>query len=168
MRRTLRSQRADLIGILAIVALTVLTAVAGSVSGDFTSAWYRALRKPPWQPSGRVIGAVWTVLYTFTAVSGSLLWRDRDRRAARRLGWLFGVQYGLNLAFTPLFTRGRALTAATVDCALLTATVAALLVRAWPVSRAAALLLAPYALWGAFATVLSWRLRQLNRGKVLG
>ena len=163
MWHTRRRLSVDRVGILAIVAVTAFTAAVGSVSGDFTSGWYRALRKPSWQPSGRVIGTVWSVLYTLTATSASLLWRERDQRTARRLGWLFGVQYGLNLAFTPLFTRRHALTAATVDCALLTGTVMALIVRAWPVRRAAAVLLAPYALWSAFATVLSWRIRQLNR-----
>lgn len=32
----------------------------------------------------------------------------------------------------------------------------ALVVRVWPLSRAAALALVPYALWVAFATVLTW------------
>lgn len=163
MRRVRQQHTAERRGILAIVAVTALTAVVGGVSGDFTSAWYQRLRKPTWQPSGRVIGAVWTALYTLLALALSLLWRERQRPGARALGPLVAAQYGLNLAFPPLFTRGHALTAATVDCALLTGTVLALIVRAWPVRRAAALLLVPYALWTSFATVLSWRLRQLNR-----
>ena len=39
---------------------------------------------------------------------------------------------------------------------------AALVVRAWPVSRLASLLLVPYALWLAFATALTWAIWARN------
>src|SRR5579859_1525687 len=112
-------RRGDLLGFLVIAMVTALTAAAGGAAGDFTSAWYKALRKPTWQPSGAAIGAVWTVLYVLTATSAGLLWRRRDRRHVPSIAVLFGVQYVLNVAFTPLFTRKRDLTLATVDCALL-------------------------------------------------
>ena len=42
-------------------------------------------------------------------------------------------------------------------------TTIALIIRAWPVSRLASLLLVPYALWVAFATVLTWSIAARNR-----
>ena len=148
----------------AIVGLTLLTAATGSVAGDFRSAWYLALHKPPWQPPGRVIGAVWSLLYTLIAVALAVLFRADGALRDRGLVALAGAQYLLNAAYTPLLTRARALGPATVDCALLAVIVGWLIRRAWPRSRPAALLLVPYALWTSFATLLSWRLRQLNRG----
>ncbi len=40
--------------------------------------WYPALKKPAWTPPGRVIGAVWTVLYGLMGLS---LWLDWRRAA---------------------------------------------------------------------------------------
>ena len=152
----------DLWGTAAIVAVTAGTAVAGGLSGDFDSAWYLHLRKPAWQPPGQVIGAVWSVLYTLTAIAASLLWRRRGQVRGNRLLWLFALQYGLNAAFTPVFTRVHALKLATLDSAMLAFVVATMAVLAWPVRRLAAVLLVPYVLWTAFATMLSWRLQRLN------
>lgn len=159
------TERTNLIGTAAIVGATILTAVGGSMTGDFRSPWYRALRKPPWQPQGRVIGAVWTMLYTLISVSGSLLWRDRDDPRVRQVAPLFGAQYLLNAAFTPLFTKAHSLTLATADSALLHLTVLTLVARLWRASRLAAVLLVPYALWTGFATFLIWRVRQLNASR---
>jgi translocator protein len=156
-------RRRDLLGGTAIVAVTISTAIAGTRSADFGSAWYQQLRKPAWQPSGTVIGAVWSMLYTLTAVSATLLWWRREQVRGNRLWVGFGLQYGLNYAFTPLLTRLHALRLATLDCALLTLVVATIAALAWPVRRLPALLLMPYVLWAAFATILSWRLWQSNR-----
>ncbi len=51
---------------------------------------------------------------------------------------------------------GRSPLAAGVEIVALEGTTIALIVRAWPLSRLAALLLVPYALWVAFATALTW------------
>lgn len=154
--------RISAVGTAGTVAVTILTAVAGGLAGDFDSAWYRALRKPRWQPPGAVIGAVWTVLYTLLAISGSLLWRRPQARRDHLLVGLFGLQYLLNAAFTPLLTKRRSIGLATLDSGLLALTVAILISRVQRVRRSAAVLLLPYALWASFATVLSARLRQLN------
>jgi tryptophan-rich sensory protein len=158
-----KRQSNDLIGTAAICGAVAATAALGSLSGDFESAWYRQLRKPEWQPSRRVIGAVWSVLYTLTATAGILLWRRRSRVHGDKLLWLFALQLGLNAAFTPILTRLRALKLATAICGMLSLVVATLAVLAWPVRRLVAVLLVPYVLWTAFATLLSWRIQRLNR-----
>jgi tryptophan-rich sensory protein len=106
---------------------------------------------------------VWSVLYALIAVAGALLWRRRGHVTGGKLMWLFALQFGLNAAFTPIFTRFHALKLAVLVCGLLSLVVATLAVLAWPVRRLAAVLLVPYALWTAFATLLSWRIQRLNR-----
>jgi benzodiazapine receptor len=157
------SGRRGVAGLLTVAAVTTATALAGSLAGDFESTWYRRLRKPSWQPSGRTIGLVWTGLYTLTAASAVLLLRAPGPGPRRLLGGLFGLQYLLNAAFTPIFTRRRDLTLATVDSALLCATLSLLTGLGWRVRRAAAALLLPSVAWTAFATFLSWKLLRLNR-----
>ena len=147
---------------IGIVAVTVGVAAAGGAAGDFDSRWYRRLRKPGWQPGGAAIGTVWSVLYVLTAASAYILARGPRRRRGL-LGGLFVIQYVLNAAFTPLLTRRRDLTLATADSAALLVTVSALTVAAWPVRRAAAVMLLPYVVWTAFATYLSATLVRLNR-----
>ena len=148
-------------GILAVVGLTAAVAVVGGAGGDFRSKWYAELRKPAWQPSGAVIGTVWSALYVTIATAGSMLWMQR-RRASPGVAALFVTQSVLNAAWTVLFTRAKSPALATVDCAALTAVNAGLIAVAWPVRRLAAALLVPYLMWTAFATFLSWTIYRRN------
>lgn len=150
------------LGIAGILLATGAVAAAGGAAGDFESQWYRQLKKPDWQPSGAVIGGVWSVLYAAIATSGVLLWSRRTRPEFGSVGALFIAQWVLNAAWTPLFTRARRLDIAVADCAALTCVNVALVARAWRIRPAAALLLAPYAAWTAFATVLNWTILRLN------
>jgi benzodiazapine receptor len=74
----------------------------------------------------------------------------------------FGTNLALNLAWTLIFFRGRSPLAAGVEIVVLESTIVALVVRAWPLSRLAALLLVPYALWVAIATALTWAIWARN------
>ena len=89
---------------LAAAAATVLTAAAGSLATDPDSAWFRALRKPPWYPPPATFGIVWTALYAAMAwAGGEVLDRAGAERAAfARAG---AVNLALNAAWTPLFFR---------------------------------------------------------------
>ena len=149
-------------------ALAILTAVAGTAaaggaaSAPITSSrWYRKLDKPPWQPPDAVFGPVWTVIYALIAAS-MLTVRRRAGKPERVLFVLYGGNLALNLAWTLIFFRGRSPLAAGVEIVVLEATTVALVVRAWPISRLAALCLVPYALWVAFATALTWAIAARN------
>jgi benzodiazapine receptor len=125
------------------------------------SRWYRRLDKPPWQPPGPVFGPVWTVVYALIAAS-MLVARGRGGEQQRPLFVLFGTNLALNLAWTLIFFRGRSPLAAGVEIVVLESTTVALVVRAWPLSRLAALMLVPYAIWVAFATALTWAIWARN------
>src|SRR4051812_21567276 len=137
----------------AVGATAALSGVATTSVLD--SRWYRRLRKPPWQPPDVVFGPVWTVLYALIACSMVTV-RRRRPASQRPLFVLFGTNLALNLAWTLIFFRGRSPLAAGVEIVVLEGTTIALVVRAWPVSRLASLLLVPYAVWIAFATALTW------------
>ncbi len=160
----MRISRTDLLGTALIVTGAIAPGVVGSITSDFRSRWYRRLRKPAWQPPGAAIGAVWTVLYAATALSGSLLWRRREEGSRGAAIWvLFALQSVLNGAYTPILTRRRDLRLATVDSALLCLTVAMTATLAWPRRRLASALLVPYVAWTVFATFLSATIVRLNR-----
>jgi benzodiazapine receptor len=155
-------RRDDILGTAAIVGVTALTATGSTISSDYDSTWFKTLRKPRWEPSGAVIGPVWAVIYLCTAIAGSLLWRERDKHDLKGLAGLFAVQYLLNYLFTPLLTLRRSLALSTTDSAVLHLVVTAMVIVAWPIRRAAAILLIPYSAWTLFATILSWRVWDLN------
>jgi tryptophan-rich sensory protein len=147
---------------LILGAVGAVAGIGGIATGPVVdSRWYRRLRKPPWQPPGAVFGPVWTVLYAMIAAS-MLTVRRRPTPAQRPLFVLYGSNLALNLAWSLIFFRGRSPLAAGVEVVVLEGTTIALIVRAWPVSRLAALLLVPYALWVAFATALTWVIVRRN------
>lgn len=143
-------------------AATALTAVLGSLATDPGSAWFRDLRKPGWYPPPATFGIVWTVLYVAMGwAGGEVLERAGDQRSDfARAG---AVNLALNAAWTPLFFRAHRPWLAAAECAVLTASTADLVRRAAPVSRPAAVALAPYAAWTAFATALSTAIARRNR-----
>jgi translocator protein len=147
-----------------IVGAVAATAGLGAraTTPALNSRWYRRLDKPSWQPPGAVFGPVWTVIYALIAASMFTVRRSGDDDAQRPLFVLFGTNLALNLAWTLIFFRGRSPLAAGVEILALQGTTVALVVRAWPVSRLAALLLLPYALWLAFATALTWAIWARN------
>ncbi|MFL5864787.1 MAG: TspO/MBR family protein [Solirubrobacteraceae bacterium] len=152
--------RWDVAGVLGAIGATAGVGALTTTSA-LESRWYRRLKKPRWQPPGPVFGPVWTVIYALIATS-MLLVRERGAQGQRPLFVLFGSNLALNLAWTLIFFRGRSPLAAGVEIVVLEGTTVALVVRTWPVSRLAALLLVPYALWVAFATALTWAIWARN------
>lgn len=148
----------------ALTGFLILCIGGGAASGLATPPgnWYAALAKPSWTPPGWLFGPVWTLLYAAMGVSAWILWRNRSRPGARRALACFGVQLALNFAWTPVFfglhRPGLAAAVIVTLLAMIVATVAA----SWRVSRAAALLLLPYAGWVGFASCLNVAIWLLN------
>ena len=149
----------------AALILGAVAATAGlgarATTPALNSRWYRRLDKPSWQPPGPVFGPVWTVVYALIAASMVAV-RRNGGDAQRPLFVLFGTNLALNLAWALIFFRGRSPVAAGVEILALEGTTLALVVHARPVSRLAAPLLVPYALWVAFATALTWAIWARN------
>jgi tryptophan-rich sensory protein len=154
-------------GTLARTAAAVVgTAVAGGLATDPGSAWYRALRKPSWQPPPPAYGLVWTPLYADLAVTSAraldvlaAAGRDGERTAYRTA---LAANLVLNAGWNLAFFRARQPWAAAVECALLTASSADLVRRTAAADRRAGLALAPYPVWCAFATALTIAIGRRN------
>jgi tryptophan-rich sensory protein len=90
LRRDRMRGREDVLATGVVAGVTALTAIGSRISSNYDSAWFRALRKPRWEPSGAVIGPVWAVLYACTGLSATLLWREREAHDLRGLMGLRG------------------------------------------------------------------------------
>jgi tryptophan-rich sensory protein len=143
-------------------AAVTAVAVIGGLATDTSSDWYRALERPSWQPPGAVFGPVWTVLYVLLAVSATLAYRDVGGPRRRLVVGLYAANLALNLAWTWIFFQGHAPVAAGIEILFLLATIVALIRLVLPYNRAAALALAPYGAWVAFATALTWTIAASN------
>lgn len=142
----------------------VVCFAAAGLGGMFTSrglgAWYDGLAKPSWTPPGPVIGAVWTVLFALIAIASALVWQH-----GRPAGYtaVLAANLTFNVLWSYLFFAQRNPAAAFKELLVLEVTCLGLVASAAPYSRAAALLLVPYAVWVAFAGFLNWTIVRMNR-----
>lgn len=115
-------------------------------------------RRPRWAPPRKWFPSIWRVNYFLIGLAAA------RRARCGGLPLIALVHYALNMCWAPLFFRFRRLRAAVVLNAALVAT----LVAALPAfaEAGAALLLAPYHCWLAFATALSLQIARLNPGGV--
>ncbi len=143
-------------------AAVTVVAVVGGLATDTSSDWYKELDRPSWQPPGAVFGPVWTVLYVLIAIAATLSYRDVGGPRRRIVLGLFAANLALNVAWTWIFFQGHRPKAAGVEILFLLGTIVALIRLIWPHNRTAALALAPYGAWVAFASALTWTIAVNN------
>lgn len=152
--------------VTALGVFLVLVFVAAFAGGAFTSRgigpWYDGLVKPGWTPPGVLIGAVWSVLYTFMGIAAWLVWREGGLRAHRAAFALFTVQLALNVAWSALFFGLRAPGWALGEIVVLAAAVLATLLAFWRIRVLAGAMFVPYFAWVLFAGHLNFTIWRLN------
>lgn len=134
-------------------------AAAGSAGGN---PWFMGLEKPAIYPPPAAFGIVWTVLYLLMGVALAMVVTARGAAGRGVAIAVFGVQFVLNLAWTPVFFGMHQLTAGLI---LLVVIDLAVLVTIWlfyKVRPLAAYLLLPYLAWALFATALNWQFLAVN------
>lgn len=142
--------------------LALLLAVAGGLATSI-GGWYRALRKPPWQPPDWLFGPAWTVILGLAAWSAAIAWQAAPDGAARRdVVILFAVNALFHFLWSPLFFRWRRPDWALIEVVFLWASLVALVIGLWPISTTAALLILPYLAWVSFAAFLNLNIVQRN------
>ncbi|MGY1632746.1 TspO/MBR family protein [Geodermatophilus sp. SYSU D01186] len=145
---------------LVAAAGPLAAAVLGGLATDPGSRWFRRLDKPSWYPPPQSFGIVWTALYAGMAwAAGEVLTRSSDGRPFARA---YALNLALNAGWSPLFFRAHRPWAATAECAVFTVSTVDLVRRAAAVSGPAAVVLAPYAGWTAFATALTAAIARRN------
>ena len=151
----------------AVSAAVAACGVIGSVLVKTDSPSYRRLSKPSWQPPAAVFPLVWTALYADIAVVNSLVIADHleadDAPAARSHAGALGLNLALNAGWCGVFFRSRRRGLAAAWAGALAGSSADLVRRAWKSAPERGAVLAPYAAWTGFATVLSAEIARRNR-----
>jgi len=129
------------------------------------STWYEDLAKPSWTPPGSTIGLIWTLLYPLIAVAAVATVVKVVRGDLGRIVLVpLAINLAANVAFTPIQFGLRNLPLATVDIVVVLLTIAWWAVLVWrPGSQWVSVLLVPYFVWVATATVLQISITLANR-----
>ncbi len=130
-------------------------AVAGLATSQGVRAWYPSLTAPPGTPPNWAFPVAWTALYVLMGVAAWRVWQVAPRPGAYPALRLWGWQLLVNATWSPVFFVDHAIGAGLLICLLLFALVVATVVAFARQDRLAALLLAPYPFWVAYATWLN-------------
>ena len=160
---TQRTRLGDLLGLGAFVVLCLaISAIGGWVTADSVGTWYRTLQKPDFNPPDWVFAPVWSLLYLMIALAGWRVWRRRGLAGARVAMGAYAAQLALNLAWSFVFFGGQMIGIALAEIVLLLVAIGVNALLFWRIDRMAGWLLAPYAAWVAFASILNFALWRLN------
>ncbi len=148
---------------IAVAALAaLLLAGAGGLATEI-GPWYRALRKPTWQPPDWAFGPAWTLILGMAALSGALAWEAAPDAAGRlQVVLLFAANGLFHFLWSPLFFRFKRPDWALFEVVFLWLSCVALIVGLAGFSTWASLLIVPYLLWVSFASWLNLAIVRLN------
>jgi tryptophan-rich sensory protein len=142
--------------------------LAGQLSGSVeNNSWFAALAKPALYPPGVVFGVVWTILYILLGVALAMLLaapRTAQRRGAVAL---FLAQLTLNFTWSTVFFALHLTAPAFVLVLAILALAVLAAVASKGVDWRVPWLMLPYFIWLGFAAGLSYRIWQLNVGRLL-
>ena len=141
-----------------------MAGVLGSIfTGSSVSTWYAVLEKPWFTPPGAAIGFVWLFLFALMGISLFLVWREGlDRPDVKAAIYIFAAQLVFNVMWSWAFFGLESPLSGLAVIAVLWVSILLTIIKFWPISRNAALLLVPYLLWVSFAAYLNYTIWALN------
>ena len=140
-----------------IVLFLIVNFLGLAIGSFFTSDavfsdWYLGLHKAPWTPPGWVFGAAWTTIMICFSVYLGFFFNSIPKKRKRLL---FGLQWMLNVGWSPLFFYFHSIGTALLCITLLTILIAYLIFDYWKEMEMKSLLLMPYLAWLIIATSLN-------------
>lgn len=150
------------IALIAVPGLLLLGTLSGVLSGSGDNSWYRSLEKAPYNPPDWAFGAVWPVLYIMQGLALALVIHAGGARNRRRALIAFGVQFALNLLWSPVFFGAHQARAALYLIAAIFGVALATTFQFARIRPAAGALMVPYLAWLAFAAALNLEIVERN------
>lgn len=120
------------------------------------SGWYLSLEQPAWQPPPAVFGLAWTYNFIALAVVGVALALQASPGRVTAFLLTLAVSIALAITWAYLFYGPHQLVAAAVALTLAALVTVAPVLLAFAERTWMGIVLAPYLLWLAIATSLSW------------
>jgi tryptophan-rich sensory protein len=168
------------IGLILSLAIPQAVGLLGALAtATSVSTWYRRIRKPSWNPPGKVFGPVWTILYLLMGTAAWLVWQSGQngpqvqgerlvgskevKQQARSALAVYGIQLGFNLLWSLIFFGKRRIDWALIEIAALWVLILETMRRFFRLNPLAGALLVPYQLWTTFAGILNAVVWWMNR-----
>jgi translocator protein len=147
------------------IAAILWAVLLGGVGGILTEIgpWYRALKKPVFQPPDWLFGPAWTVILGLAAWAGHMAYTATDDPASHGIIIsLYAINFACHFAWSPLFFKYKRPDLALIEVVFLWISVLSLTVMLRPYSVTASWLVAPYLAWVSFAAKLNFAIVRLN------
>lgn len=149
---------------LAKFVFALVVVLSAAVIGNLATipnipVWYAGLVKPSFNPPNWIFGPVWSTLYAMMIVS---FWRVLLRGASVAAIAVFIMQMALNGFWSVAFFAMHDIALALAVVLVLEALILVTIFLFGRIDRLAAWLLAPYALWVGFASILNAAILSLN------
>jgi len=153
---------------LTYIAISVtICLIIGFLSAFATQSsvndWYLSLNKPSFNPPNWIFGPVWMVLYVLMGIAAGIVWAKGFYHIwVKTALYNFGFQLLFNALWSVVFFGFKNPFWALLVILFLLALI--LLTIKWfnVVSRTAAYLLIPYFLWVCYATILNYKIWEMN------
>ncbi|NQZ44309.1 MAG: tryptophan-rich sensory protein [Flavobacteriaceae bacterium] len=125
--------------------------------------WYLTLNKPSFNPPNWLFAPVWTVLYVLMGIAAGIVWGKGFYHIwVKTALYHFGFQLLLNALWSIVFFGFKNPLAALFVIVVLLVLIVLTIRWFRVVSKTAAILMVPYLLWVGFATLLNFKIWQLN------
>ena len=150
-----------------IIISVVICLLIGFLSGYATQSsvddWYAGLNKPSFTPPNWLFGPVWTVLYIMMGTAAGLVWAKGSYHKWVKIAlYHFGFQLIFNALWSIVFFGFQQPFWALLVILILLALILLCIRSFHIVSKPAAYLMVPYFLWVSFATLLNYKIWELN------
>ncbi|KAA3636215.1 MAG: tryptophan-rich sensory protein [Calditrichaeota bacterium] len=147
------------------LSLLFWIAVSGIVSYSGAQfepgTWYQSIQKPELTPPGWVFPVVWTSLYIMMAIAAWKVWLQVLSFTETAI-WLYMVKMLLNASWSYIFFGVHIIWLSVVNILALFFVIVVLIYLFNKISKTAAKLMIPYAIWVGFASFLNIRIWMLN------
>lgn len=145
----------------------LLCQAAGIIGSLFTVSsipvWYANLNKASFNPPNWVFGPVWLTLYTSMGIAVFLVWeKGKNNKKGKTALEIFFLQLILNSLWSIIFFGWHQVLLALVTILVMWALILLTIIKFWPISKIAGILLMPYLLWVSLASVLNYFVLVLN------
>lgn len=148
---------------IAVVICLLIGFLSSFATQSSVNDWYLNLNKPSFNPPNWLFAPVWSVLYILIGVAAGIVWGKGFHHVwVKTALYHFGFQLLLNALWSIIFF-GLKNPLAALFVILILLVMIILTIR-WfnVVSKKAAMLMVPYLLWVSFATILNFKIWELN------
>ncbi|AWX44050.1 Tryptophan-rich protein TspO [Flagellimonas maritima] len=148
---------------IAVIICILIGFLSSFATQSSVNDWFLTLNKPSFNPPNWLFAPVWTVLYILMGISAGIVWSKGVHHIwVKTALYHFGFQLLFNALWSIVFFGLKNPLMALVVILILFTLI--ILTIKWfnIVSKTAAILLVPYLLWVGFATILNYKIWELN------